>query len=375
MIEIKISDTGIGISNERLPQIFNRFYQVDGSHTREQEGTGIGLALTKELVELHKGKIEAESEESQGTTITVRFPLGKDHLKPEEIIDGEEIQERPTVLQSDEVLEIKPAQRGTDLAELTQQDIASLLIVEDNTDVRQFIRGVFENEYLVFEAVDGEEGFDKAIEIVPDLIISDVMMPKMDGFEMCEKLKTDERTSHIPIIMLTAKATNKDKIEGYSTGADDYIMKPFDSKVLQARVINLIEQRKTLREHFKKEGLFSVDDKELTPVDKIFLQKVVKVVNNHISDTLFGVELFASDLAISRSLLHKKLVSLIGEPPSELIKRIRLTKAAKLLENKTGNISEIALEVGFNNPAYFADCFRKQFGELPLKYQQRFSNH
>jgi signal transduction histidine kinase/ligand-binding sensor domain-containing protein/CheY-like chemotaxis protein len=375
ILEIKISDTGIGISNERLPQIFNRFYQVDGSHTREQEGTGIGLALTKELVELHKGKIGAESEESQGTTITIRFPLGKDHLKPEEIIDEEEAQEKPTRLQSEEVFEIKTAPKPAELEELTQQDKASLLIVEDNTDVRQFIRGVLDDDYLIFEAVDGEEGFNKAIEIIPDLIISDVMMPKMDGFEMCEKLKSDERTSHIPVIMLTAKATNKDKITGYSTGADDYIMKPFDEKVLQARVINLIEQRKKLREHFKKEGLFSIDDKELTPIDKIFLQKVIEVVNNHISDTLFGVELFASDLAVSRSLLHKKLVSLIGEPPSELIKRIRLTKAAKLLENKTGNISEIALEVGFNNPAYFSDCFRKQFGELPLKYQQRFSNH
>ncbi len=214
-----------------------------------------------------------------------------------------------------------------------------------------------------------------SFEKIPDLIISDVMMPKMDGFEMCNKLKTDERTSHIPIIMLTAKATKKDKIEGYETGADDYIMKPFDAEVLRARIKNLVEQRKKLNEHFIKDGLFNLDDKNITQVDKVFLQKVVQVVNNHISDTSFGVETFASEIALSRVTLHKKLVSLIGEPPSELIKRIRLSKAAKLLQSKHGNISEIALDVGFNNPAYFSECFRKQFGVSPSQYQQKFTIH
>jgi YesN/AraC family two-component response regulator len=199
------------------------------------------------------------------------------------------------------------------------------------------------------------------------------MMPKMDGFQLCEKLKTDERTSHIPVILLTAKATSENKIEGYETGADDYIMKPFDAKELQARIKNLINQRKQLQKHFQKEGIFNLDNKKIISVDKKFLEKAYKIINEHISDTSFGVELFASELAISRAALHKKLVALIGEPPSELIKRIRLSKAGILLKNKTGNISEIALEVGFNNPAYFSECFKKQFGETPTQYHRKFA--
>jgi DNA-binding response OmpR family regulator len=255
------------------------------------------------------------------------------------------------------------------------QQKPALLVVEDNLDVRLFIKGIFKNEYEIYEASNGEEGMKISFEEIPDLIINDLMMPKVDGFEMCDKIKSDERTSHIPVIMLTAKATNRDKIEGYETGADDYITKPFDEDVLRARVKNLLEQRKKLREHFAKDGLFNLDDKNITSVDRVFLQKVVQAINNHISDTSFGVESFASEIALSRVTLHKKLVSLIGEPPSELIKRIRLSKAAKLLQNKHGNISEIALDVGFNNPAYFSECFRKQFGVTPSQYQQKFTIH
>jgi len=200
------------------------------------------------------------------------------------------------------------------------------------------------------------------------------MMPKMDGFQLCEKLKTDERTSHIPVILLTAKATSKDKIEGYETGADDYIMKPFDAKELKVRIKNLIDQRKKLREHFLKEGIFNLDNKNIISIDKKFLEKAVKIINEHLSDSLFGVESFASELAIGRTSLHKKVIALVGEPPGELIKRIRLSKAGILLKNKTGNISEIALEVGFNNPAYFSECFKKQFGVTPSQYQRNFTN-
>jgi DNA-binding response OmpR family regulator len=247
--------------------------------------------------------------------------------------------------------------------------------VEDNPDVRLFIKGILENDYKIYEAGNGEEGTKVSFAEIPDLIISDLMMPKMDGIEMCSKLKSDERTSHIPIIMLTAKATDREKIEGYETGADDYIIKPFNEQVLRARVKNLIEQRKKLKERFAKDGLFSLDDKNLTSVDKTFLKKIIQIVNNHISDTSFGVDTFASEIALSRVTLHKKLVSLIGEPPSELIKRIRLSKAAKLLQGNQENISEIALDVGFSNPAYFSECFRKQFGITPSQYQQKFNIH
>ena len=209
----------------------------------------------------------------------------------------------------------------------------------------------------------------------PDLIISDVMMPKMDGFELCKKLKTDERTSHIPIILLTAKAASSDKIEGFEIGADDYIMKPFEPYELKARIKNLIEQRKRIHEHFKKHGLFEIEEKNITPIDQKFLQKVFNLINQHISDPSLSVESLVENLALSRSVFHRKILSLVGETPGDVIRGIRLKKAAELIEQKFGNLSEIGLEVGFNNPAYFSEAFKKQFGMSPSQYQQKFTEN
>jgi signal transduction histidine kinase/ligand-binding sensor domain-containing protein/DNA-binding response OmpR family regulator len=367
-VTITVSDTGIGIPKDHLDKIFDRFYQVDGSHTREQEGTGIGLALTKELVDLHKGRIEVESEEGKGSIFTLVFPLGKAHLKPEEI--GEEENEEgheKTIPRSDEVV-VRTDEHGSDSDMPGKSALPSLLIVEDNADVRKYISSILENKYRIMEAKDGEEGLDKSLECIPDLIITDIMMPKLDGFQLCGKLKSDSRTSHIPVIMLTAKATSKDKISGLEIGADDYIMKPFEAPELKARIRNLIEQRKRLHEHFRTHGLVEMAEKNVTSVDQRFLQKAVDVVNQHIADTSFSVEVFAERMAVSRSLLFKKMESLLGEPPREVIKRTRLSRAAKLIEARAGNVSEIALEVGFSNPSYFTECFRKQFGCTPSQY-------
>jgi len=237
---------------------------------------------------------------------------------------------------------------------------------------------ILEHHYKIIEAVDGEDGLNKAFESAsggPDLIISDIMMPKVDGFQLCKQLKTDLRTSHIPVIMLTAKATTKDKISGLEIGADDYIMKPFEADELKARIKNLLEQRKRLHEHFRKYGLVESakggEEKNITPCDQKFVRKAVEVINEHISDTSFGVEMLADDMAVSRSLLLKKIEVLVGESPNELIRRIRLDKAANLLKHNSGNISEIALEVGFTNPSYFAEAFKKQFGVPPSQYHSK----
>jgi PleD family two-component response regulator len=264
VVEISIRDTGRGIPKERIDNIFDRFYQVDGSHTRENEGTGIGLALTKELVELHKGKIQAESKEGEGTTFRVLLPFGKEHLKPEEIVE-KEIQEETTkpIEESELIPERGKSKEKADIDLLLDTDKPQLLIVEDNLDVRNYIISHLEDDYLIQEAINGEDGFTKSIEQIPDLIVSDVMMPKMDGFQFCAKIKTDERTSHIPVILLTAKASGESKIEGLETGADDYIMKPFDAKELKVRIKNLIDQRKKLREHFLQEGIFNLDNKNI----------------------------------------------------------------------------------------------------------------
>ncbi|MBK7632259.1 MAG: response regulator [Ignavibacteriales bacterium] len=368
-LKITVSDTGVGIPQEKLQKIFDRFYQVDGSHTREQEGTGIGLSLTKELIELHKGNIEVESEEGKGSSFIISIPLGTDHLKPDEIIELESEKTEHPITES--ILANTPVSKTNlpDIDLVTNTDKPILLIVEDNYDVRNYIRTNLDNGYRIIEAIDGEDGWNRSTNNLPDLIVSDVMMPRMDGFELCKKIKTDERTSHIPVILLTAKAAKQDKLDGYEIGADDYIMKPFEPDELRARIKNLIIQRKKLQEHFKKNGIFGFTQSQITSIDKKFLQNVLNKVNQRISDASFSVELLSDDLGISRSVVHRKILSLTGETPGELIRRIRLNKAAELIKNKFGNLSEIALEVGFNNPAHFSESFKKQFGVSPSHYQ------
>lgn len=365
-----ISDTGIGIPKEKMSKIFDRFYQVDGSHTREQEGTGIGLALTKELVDIHKGKIDVESEESKGTTFTFSIPLGKEHLLPEEISEEKKEYTEAKLIVEPEDDFTRKEEHQIDIELIEKETLPLLLIVEDNSDVRKYIKDNLTKEFRILEAVDGADGWNKSIEQLPDLIVSDVMMPKMDGFKLCEKLKTDERTSHIPVILLTAKAAKEDKLAGYETGADEYLMKPFEPDELRARIKNLILQRKRIHEYFKKKGVFEFEQTNITSIDKKFLQRVIEIIKANISNTEFNVEMLAENMAVSRSLLNKKVVSLTGEPPIDLIKRIRLTKAIELIEKKFGNLSEIALEVGFDNPAYFSECFKKQFGFPPSQFQR-----
>ena len=377
-INVNIRDTGIGIPKEKISKIFNRFYQVSGSRTRMQEGTGIGLSITKELIELHKGKISIESEEGKGTIITISIPLGKEHLKPEEIIEvaeekNKEILKNEILLAPEEyVTKINDYKIENELYE--NESLPLLLIVEDNTDVRNYIINNLKDNYKILEAVNGEEGWYKSMEHIPDLIISDVMMPMMDGFELCKKIKTDERTSHIPVILLTAKAANQDKIQGFETGADEYIMKPFMPEILKARIKNLLEQRSRIHEHFRNQDIIDLEKIKIASFDKKFLQKVFNIITENISDSSFNVQLLAERSIVSYQVLHKKIVSLTGEPPVELIRRIRLKRASELIKSKFGNISEIALEVGFNNPAYFSECFKKQFGLSPSQYTRKLNN-
>ena len=251
-LKVSITDSGIGIPKEKLARIFDRFYQVDGSHTREQEGTGIGLSLTKELVELHKGKIEVESEEGKGTTFTVSLPLGKDHLKMDEICEQETEKVKIIPEVDEDRKRVDPAK--IDLENLEKDSLPLLLIVEDNYDVRYYIKDNLKKDYRVIEAIDGEDGWNKSIQQIPDLIVSDVMMPKMDGFKLCEKLKTDERTSHIPVILLTAKAAKSDKLEGYEIGADEYVMKPFEPDELKSKNKKSYRTEKKTSRSFSDEG-------------------------------------------------------------------------------------------------------------------------
>ena len=389
-VEIKIRDTGIGIAKEEISKLFDRFYQVDSSLTREYEGSGIGLALTKELVELHRGKIYADSEQcdpngvsfdlpgqqTSWTEFTLLFPIGKAHLHFDEIIGNEKT---IPVVQIDEIAS-SFSNRIAEKLTSYEQDFKSvkektiILIVEDNYDMREYIKESLvqtsssgNNDYLFEEAVNGEQGVRKAEKIIPDIIISDMMMPKMDGNELVKILKNDEKTCHIPIILLTAKAGNEDKIESLETGADDYLTKPFDIKELQVRVRNLINIRKKLQEKFSRPAylLPAQDDKKGMSIDEKFMFKVREIIEKHISEEGFNIEDFCYEVAMSRAQLHRKLKALTGKSASLYIRSVKLAKAKKMIEEQTGNISEIAYSVGFSSPAYFSRCFKEEFGYPP----------
>lgn len=240
--------------------------------------------------------------------------------------------------------------------------------MEDNADVRTYIRQYLEPSFKVIEAADGVEGVQMALESIPDLIISDVMMPKRDGNELCRILKTDEKTSHVPIIMLTAKADSESKVHGLETGADDYLIKPFDSKELLARVHNLIKQRQQLRERFSREIVLKPQDIAITPMDEVFLNKVKAVVEAHLSDEDFEVEILGHKVGMSRSQIHRKLKALTNQSASQFIRSMRLQRAVELLKQDAGTVAEIAYQVGFGSQAYFTKCFHEQFGCSPKEY-------
>ena len=365
-VEIKVVDTGSGIPSDKLPHIFDRFYQGDDSYTKDTQGSGIGLALTKELVELHHGEIEVSSEVSKGTQFTIRIPLGKDHLNLEEILPP--LEETVITHVSPEDMIKEETDVSTFHKTTSSKEDSIVLIVEDNPDMRTYIRDTLVDFYKVVEAAEGQEGFEKAAEIIPDIIISDVMMPEMDGFQFCKKIKADLPTSHIPVILLTAKSSGESKVEGLETGADDYLTKPFDARELQVRVKNLIEQRERLRERFQEQIIIQPSDVTATSMDGRFLKRAIEFVEAHLDDTALDVRQFSKEMALSRSQLNRKLKALTKQSGTEFIRCLRLKRAAQLLKRRTGNISEIAYEVGFTNPSHFAEHFRKLFGVSPSKY-------
>ena len=361
-IEIQVKDTGKGIAAKDLDHIFDRYYQA---HEEDgQAGTGIGLALVKELVEIHHGRISVQSETGKGSSFIIHLPIGKDDFRSDEIImDG-----KTEAFQIEPVQEKSPVKSTRKATDSSKKNLPIVLIVDDTEDVRTYIRGFLESDYQMNEALDGEDGFQNAIETIPDLVISDVMMPKMDGFQLCGKIKTDERTSHIPVILLTARASEGSKLQGLETGADDYLVKPFNARELKVRIYNLIEQRRKLRERFTREINLSPKEIAVTSADERFLERAIAIIENNMNEPGFGVELLGNQIGLSHSQLHRKIRALTNHSPVELIRLFRLKRAASLLRQKTGNITEIAYEVGFNNPAYFAECFRKQYGRSPSEY-------
>jgi signal transduction histidine kinase/DNA-binding response OmpR family regulator len=382
-VEVSVCDTGPGIPREQLDHIFDRFYQSDNTYEHHQTGSGIGLALAKEMVELHHGTIEPHPREGEnsGTEFIIRLPMGDEHLRPDEII---EIPEMPSLRhphgeilafnrieekEVDSESESKPGtiDRGYTALDGTKKNI--ILLVEDDGDIQEYMRGALEPLYTVVEAKDGEEGIQKAQEIIPDLIISDIMMPGIDGYELCRVLKNHRNTSHVPIILLTAKAGEADIIEGLETGADDYITKPFSTKILCTRIKNLIDLRRYLQQTIDREMTLKPTKMTVQPVEKEFIKELIDVIEKNIRDPDFNVEELCKKLYMSHATLYRKIHALTGESPTEFIRSYRLKRGAELLKKNFGTVLEVALEVGFSSANYFTKCFKKKFLHLPSTYQ------
>ena len=377
-LRISIADTGIGIPAKKLPYIFDRFYQAADSDERKYGGTGIGLALVKEILKLHRGKITVRSEEGKGTEFTILLPLGSEHLEGEEMtgagnypahhLDYTIPMNTPGVYEDG----LPPGEEETPPTKKTEPEARGknlILVVEDNPDVRRYIKNSLQAQYRVVEAGDGEEGIRKAKKIIPDLIISDVMMSKVDGCELCRVLKEEIKTSHIPIILLTARASEESMFRGLGTGADDYITKPFNTGILLTRIKNLIDLRRHLQLKIQRQMLLHPEEIEVSSMDKAFIKELRDLIEKNLADPTFNVETLLKKLYMSRTSLYHKIMALTGESPNQFIRSYRLKRAAKLLQGNFGNVTEVAFAVGFSSTAYFTKCFKKKFRQLPKAFQ------
>lgn len=366
---ISINDNGAGISEELHDQVFKRFYEKSYPQNSSIKGSGIGLAISKQLIELHHGHIELESSEGQGAYFKVFIPNGKEHFNSNVFQENYKENIVQETLNQQLVMEFQPLkvqEKSKNEKENSQQEL--LLIIEDNEEVNDYIQHIFYNDFKIITAKNGIEGLKKVKKYMPSLIISDVMMPEMDGIEMCKTLKTDLEICHIPVILLTARTASIFKIEGLKIGADDYITKPFNPEELKLRVRNIIKSRKESRKKFAKVMTFDPKLIEITSIDEDFLNRAMEIVETNIQNSDFNTEQFASDLAVSRALLFTKIRALTEQTPNNFIKSIRLKQASQLIKQEKLTISEVAYKVGFNDPKYFRKCFYAQYGVNPVDY-------
>lgn len=370
-VAIKIKDTGIGIDDDKLEKVFEHFYQADNSTKRSFEGSGIGLSLVKEFIELHKGSIVARSNANMGTEFEIQLPVNVNELLNENSINDFAVDESEIDFISSELIadnneESLPA--GLPENKSNSGDKDTILIVEDNSDVREYLKDHLSGEFEIAESVNGKEGIESALKLIPDLIISDVMMPVMDGYEFCKQVKTNLLTSHIPVILLTAKAGDKSILEGLDYGANDYITKPFNVNILNSRINNLIALRKNLQDKIKSDLLLKPSEIKVSSYDEDFLNNLHNLIEENIDDPELSIEELADKLFMNRISLYRKIKALTGDSPSVFLRSYRLKRAVQLLEGKKGNVTEIAFMVGFTNSAYFTKCFREQFNRLPSEY-------
>ena len=358
-VMISVADNGCGISSDELPHILDRFYQAKNAG----RGTGIGLAIVKAFTELHHGEVSVKSEIGKGSTFTINIPRWQEGKVTEQSTDSIE-----QVVDYTETQEIpNQARHIDDLIQFYQTDKPEVLIIDDNNDIRTYLRTVLSESYNVSEASDGKSGLELARRIVPDIILSDIMMPIMDGLEFCQELKTDKAISHIPVILLTARNLDEQRAEGYEHGADAYIAKPFSLRLLLSRIENLIESRKKLSQVLSK----GVEDDEIgnisNEIDKSFLKQLRKIIQENLANSDLSVEQIGDEIGLSRVQLYRKVKALTGNSPVEIVRKARLTRARHLLQTTERTVSEIAYAVGFSTPSYFSKCYKDEFGESPKK--------
>ena len=351
-----VADTGSGISVQHIRHIFDRFYQIDVNHA----GSGIGLALAKAFVELHGGEITVDSVEGKGTVFTVDIPMTVVEEPSADLV------QEPRITQQTVVEELEDMETEEQIPDENKECI---LIIDDNADVRDYVKSLLKEEYTVIEAPDGRAGLKKAMKYVPDAIICDVMMPVMDGLECCRKLKTELQTSHIPVMLLTACSLDEQRIQGFECGADSYISKPFSSQLLLARVRNLIDSHRRLKQFFGDGQALAKED--VCDMDKEFVEKFKALIDEKMGDSGLNVEDLGKEMGLSRVQLYRKIKSLTNYSPNELLRIARLKKAASLLASSDMTVAEIGYEVGFSSPSYFTKCYKEQFGESPTDFLKR----
>ncbi|RKR14559.1 signal transduction histidine kinase [Maribacter vaceletii] len=373
-IVVKIKDNGIGIAKEKLQSIFEKFHSEKGKGKMNSEGIGIGLAFTKNLIELHKGSIEVITEPDKGSEFAFMLPKNKEaYLNSEEITCKEETDNDFLIRSSEAESFAKDLNDEIDDDILSQKSTEkpTLLVVDDNAQIRDFIRDVLEDSYTIYEAENGERGLEVSHEVMPNIVISDVLMPIMDGLEFCKRMKNGRETSHIPIIILTAKSSQENELKGLQIGADDYLKKPFDVELLLLKINNIIKRREKLRERFNKEIILQPKEVAVTSLDEKFLQQAMDIIEKHMMNTEFNVEMLVKEMGHSRTNLYMKFKELTGLSSGEFIRNVRLKRAVQLLENSDLPVKDIMYKTGFNTSSYFSKCFRKQFGVTPSQYVRK----
>ncbi|MEP0212689.1 MAG: response regulator, partial [Cellulophaga sp.] len=371
-IVIQVKDSGPGIPAHRLQHIFERFYTDIGITTHvNTKGTGIGLSFTKNLVELHQGIIKVQSDSENGSTFYVWLPKDKETYQEKKELNFHEVFEENTFISKVDA-ESHAISFMDDIIDQnmtrSRSKLPILLIIDDNQDIRSFIKKGLGESYYVYEAENGEKGLELAKKFIPNIVITDLVMPVMDGIEFCNQIKSTQETSHIPVVMLTAKTSQEKEIEGLKTGADAYIRKPFDLELLELKLSNILNDREKLRKKFNREITLQPNEVTVTSSDETFLQNAIEIVEKHMMNSEFSVEMLVKEMNMSRSNLYLKIKELTGLSSSEFIRNIRLKRAVQLFEKSDLSVKEIMYMTGFNTASYFSKCFKKQFGVVPSKY-------